>query len=243
MYNIEHLLESNKLQVLKKGLTSKETYKLGDVVLGVIKTSRLAAHDQDPLKMCNFIANYIHQLKMSGVPLVDVLDVNRQDETIVIVTRFMQRFLDTEMSTKSSRFISGVHEMLEVLSLIKDTSVGIDPTPKNFAVTNEGIVYTDFFYPFTKQYIDWVRNRIDLNNPQNRYVHFIHDYVFFPKVYAHAVKDWQELGVITPEAVFGLVKKETLKQCPGFNLDKELGYYLEKKSLLRQAVIQTRKGD
>ena len=233
MYNIEVLANSGKLEQLRGGLTSKGTYRLGDVVLGVVDVSRLAQQDRDPLRMRDFIENYITELKKAGVTVVEVLEVSLQGGKIVIVTRYQNVFLDNQMALGDKQFTEGVNGILSVLSLIKDSPVGIDPTPKNFAISEGGIFYADFFYPFSRSYVEWIRSRMDPENPQHQYISLVQDYVFNPLVYAHALADFNQLNLFPPNQTMGLVANHCSQCVPGFNIEDEYKRYVERKRLAR----------
>ena len=234
MYNVEALKTSGEFVQLRSGLTSKETYRSGDKVLSVIDVSRLASQDKNPLKMRDFIEDYISELKKAGIPVVEIFEIILQGDTIIITTKYHDVFLDAQMALGDEQFISGVNGILNALCLIKNCPVGIDPTPKNFAVTEIGIMYADFFYSFCRSYSEWVRSRMDPENPQHRYISIVHDYVYNPLVYAHALADFNQLNIFPPDKTMDLVANHCFYHAPGFDLEYEYNRYLEVKKLARE---------
>ncbi len=239
MIDIERLIGDKNTVSLRRGGTIKELYRQGDTVYGVLRKQKLEPQDLDLEKLVSFISGYQSRLKKCGIPVIDLLAVEKQDELIVIVTPFENNFLDETM-TASSGFTPGANHILEAINLTKGGSVGIDPTPKNFSDHGTTAVYVDLFYPFTQAYVDWVRGRMTGNTAREQYLYFIHDYVFYPKVFAHTVMDLAAIGSVPFPVAFKTVENFCQEKIEGFNLRKELLLYVLTKSVLKKRQEQER---
>lgn len=229
MKNVEDLLSRGELTPLRQGLV-KETYRYKDAVVGLVRVNQLDVHDRDPAFMCESVRKYVDGLRNARVPIVDVIEVELQGANLVMITKFMPQFLDLAMKAGEVDFVDGSQKMLSDIAKTKDTQVGIDPTPKNFAFTNHEIQYADFFYPITKEYSEWKKSRMVLDTPRRRWIHFAQDYFYYPHVYTHAVCDLADVGIQTRDQTLQLVND--FCQQRGFNLDlpSSLSHYLETRS-------------
>lgn len=98
------------------------------------------------------------------------------------------------MAQNQQAFTKGTNQLLNTLLQTRNSQVGIDPTPKNFAWQDGEIMYADFYLPYTHKFIERIRSSMDLiNNPRSKYLYFCHDYCFYPIVFVHAIKDINDL--------------------------------------------------
>jgi len=236
MKQIEQLLADGELISLRQG-RSKKTYRYGETVLGVIQTENMAITDRDPYFILESILQYISGLNDCGIKTVDLLDAEVQKDNVVISTRYIPLFVDGIMAQNEGKFVNGATQLLNVLTKTKDSQVGIDPTPKNFAWEDGEILYADFYLPYTRNFIERIRSHMDLaNNPRSRYLYFTHDYCFYPLVFAHAIKDITDLGLTDSKTVVDLVERHCSEKQMLFNVTSEFQSYLSKRTQLRQNI-------
>lgn len=226
MKNVEYLISQNLVEPLRQGL-AKETYRYGDVVIGLVRVDKLDVHDRDPVFMRDSVRKYIDGLISAGVPIVDALEVELQGSNLIMVTKFMPQFLDLAMRANEIKFEDGSLMMLRDIAKTKGTEVGIDPTPKNFAFVHEQTMYADFFYPITREYSNWKKARMVLNTPRRQWIHFAQDYFYFPNVFAHAVCDLAEVGVEPRAHAFHLVLEFCQQNQFGIDLQTLLDKFIE----------------
>lgn len=194
------------LPLRKGGLSSKENFRWKNYVWSIIDTTKLEPQDKDPKAISNFVREYVTLLNERGISAVEVFAIQVVDPYIVVITRYIDRFLDELVLRGEADLRKSLIAVLEKLSLTSDGLLGIDPSPKNFAVDPEGnILYADLFYPFTRGYVEWSRSRMDSNNQRNAYVCFSQDSMFFPLNFAHAASDFIKLKVDSPEAIIRTV--------------------------------------
>lgn len=226
MKSVENMIVSGELTPLRQGLV-KETYRYKDVVIGLVRVDKLDVHDRDPLIIRNSVRKYVDGLQSVGVPIVDVMEVELQGSNLVMVTKFMPQFLDLAMKANEVDFIDGSNLMLSGIAKTKDSQVGIDPTPKNFAYDHDQILYADFFYPITREYSEWKKNGMTLDTPRRRWIHFAQDYFYYPHVYTHAVCDLADVGIQTRDETLKLVTGFCRQQGFDIDLKSSLDHYQE----------------
>jgi len=235
MERVETLIRTERLVPLRKGLTAKETYRFGNLVLGIVDVKKLEPSEQQPSIIRDFIKYYVAELKRAKIPIIEPLSVEVQNQLVVIISDYVPRFLDTEMQTGEISFKQGANLILGIIEKSINSSAGIDPTPKNFAVTSNGVCYADFFHPFTKEYLKWTRSHMDSSNSHHRYIRFSQDSMFPPRVYTHAVSDLIELAVVEPKEVIRHVADFCRSRLPEYDLEKEYYFYREQKADLKRA--------
>jgi len=226
MKNVENLISLGKLEPLRQGLV-KKTYKYGDVVIGLVKVNDLDIHDRDPIVMRDSVRKYVDGLQDAGVPIVDVIEIGLQGSNLVMVTKFMPQFLDLAMKSGEVDFTNGSNIMLKDIGKTKNTNIGIDPTPKNFTFSKEEILYADFFYPITREYSNWKKNRMVLDTPRRQWIYFAQDYFYYPHVFSHTVCDLSDVGIQSRDQTFQLVSDFCQKNNYDFNLKESLNRFLE----------------
>lgn len=226
MKRIEDLLAQGELTPLRQGLV-KETYRHKDAVIGLVRVDKLDVHDRDPLMLRDSVRKYVDGLQSAGVPIVDVAEVELQGSNLVMVTKFMPQFLDLAMKASEVDFAAGSNLMLSDIARTKDTQVGIDPTPKNFAYAHDQIWYADFFYPITREYSEWKKSRMTLDTPRRRWIHFAQDYFYYPHVYTHAACDLADVGIQTRDETLQLVTDFCQQRGFGIDLKSSLDHYQE----------------
>lgn len=236
MKPIKELLNSGSLELLRQG-QSKKTYRMNDIVLGIVDTSQLS--EQSPIFLRDSIDNYVSELKQCGVSTVDVLEIEAQGEHVVTVSRYMPDFLDHAMQKDKDSFLNGANQIFLNLLKIKEGSVGIDPTPKNFAISEGGILYADFYLPYTRQYIQEIRKQMNLDKPIDAYHYFSHDYNFYPLVFAHATSDLAETGKLPFNEALDLTISFCNTTQTRVNLTEMFGEYISRKSELKSRCFTT----
>lgn len=148
MERLQHIFEGVHAVALRSGLSLKENYKVEDAVWGIIDINKLEPQDRDAVSLSLFIEDYVSQLLNANVPTIDVLEIKREDDFVIIKTECMAEFLDHSVKSGKTDFWRAASEILKTIKLASDANVGIDPTPKNFAVSDRNhILYADFFIP------------------------------------------------------------------------------------------------
>jgi len=231
--NTKELFPSSEFTPLRKGkLVSKEIFKKGDDVFSVIDVDKLAPHDRDPEKIFCFVLLYIRRLKEAGIKTVPVAGIERLENLIIIRTKYFPWFLDEALASGRAALDESIRAILEIVERASIYHLGIDPTPKNFALSDNQILYGDFFYPFIPEYVRWSRERMDSACPQNKYIIFSQESMFFPLVCGHATLDFLDLGLFNPENVISQFYEICKEKWPDLDFYQELGSYRREKQKL-----------
>jgi hypothetical protein len=228
--NTKELFSPPEFIPLRKGkLASKETFRKGEEVFSVIDVGKLSPQDRDPEKIFYFVSAYIDRLNIAGVPIIPIKEIERLGNLVIIHTKYFPCFLDEALASGRVTLEGAITAILVGVERASAYHLGIDPTPKNFAVDGYQILYGDFFYPFVPEYIEWSRKRMDSTCSQNAYILFSQDSMFFPLVCAHAVSDFLDLRLFDPQNVTEQFHKLCREKWPELDFYKELEFYKREK--------------